>query len=337
MWQQNVSWSEGLFSEIPFKRFQQIKTNSPLAIFTRMNSGKGNDWTNLKLEGIQLPSSPAIRAFDTLFSPDYYIVAVDTRLRKTKCLVDIKTRDNIFGKVEVEIEYQVYSLEALLEVDDPLSRLKDSAGELMQEFVSLRSYSSVNEIEVKGSLSGLEVQGEAGISVKRFFNVKIQWPEAITKTYMQNVIDDLQNKNQLGLNALKVKKLNDFGIHDPVLIASVLSVNDTDFSVIMDHVRNASQAYKDQTERDLGLLNWLKDKDLLTRADVQNVIDSLTKRINDQGASAVNVPDNLLSSMSHNQAGLGDGETPNKDKPKSEGPEIVGRRRINVSDKSDES
>jgi hypothetical protein len=338
MWQNNVSWIEGLFSEIPFKRFQTIKTksqwDSPLAIFTRLNPNNGNDWPNLRFEGIQSPSSPTIRPFDTLFSPDYYIVAVDTRKKTTACLIDIKTQDNITGKVSVTIEYQVVSLETLLSIDDPLSRLKARIGEVILEFVSHRDYFSVNEAYIKDSLQMVEAQGETGISVKRLFNLQIIWPESITQRFQKDVLGKIDDKTQRGLNDLKIQKLKDFGINDPILIASVLGQSDTDFDVIMGHVRNASQAYKDQMDRDLSLLNWLKEKDLLTRADVQNVIESLTLRINDQSSPSPLLK-GMLSSTNHDQQRLGSGETSKEEQGKEgqEGPKIISKRKINLSDK----
>lgn len=338
MWQNNVSWKEGLFSEIPFKRFQAIKTksqwDSPLAIFTRLNPNRGSDWPNLRLEGIQSSTSPAIGAIDTLFSPEYYIVAVDTRLRTTECLVDIKTQDNIVGKIRVTIEYQVFNLETLLSVDDPLSRLKDSAGETIQEFVSRRDYFSVSEIEIKNGLQVLESQGGTGISVKRFFNLQIIWPDAISQRFQKDVLDKLDNKTQRGLNDLKIQKLKDFGINDPILIASVLSQNDADFDVIMNHVRSASQAYKDQAERDLNLLSWLKEKDLLTRADVQNVIESLTGRINDQSSASSSVVKGLLSPTPFDQKQLSGGDSSKEEKDEnSEGPQVIRKRKLNLPNK----
>lgn len=341
MWQNNVSWAEVLFSEIPFKRFQEIKTksqwDSPLAIFTRLNPDKGNDWSNLRLEGIQSQSSPTIRAFDTLFSPNYYIVAVDTRLRTTVCLTDVKTQDNITGKVSVTIEYQATSLEILLSVDDPLSRLKDRAGEEIQEYVSHRDYFSVSENGIKDSLQMLEVQSETGIFIKRFFNLKINWPESITQRFQKDVLSKIDDTTQRALNDLKVQKLKDFGINDPILIASVLSQSDSDFDVIMGHVRSGSQAYKDQMERDLNLLSWLKEKDLLTRADIQNVVDSLTTRINDQSSLASPLLRGLLSPANHDQQRLTSEETPKKEQDEGQGgPIVIGKRKVNLSDKSNE-
>lgn len=341
MWQHNVSWVEGLFSEIPFKRFQEIKTksqwDSPLAIFTRLNPNKGNDWPNLRFEGIQSSTSPAIRAFDTLFSPDYYIVAVDTRLRTTTCLIDVKTKDNITGKVSVTIEYQVASLETLLNVGDPLSRLKDRTGETIQEFVSRKDYASFDETEIKNSLRMVDEQSETGLSIKRFFSSQINWPESITQRYQKDVLDKLDDNTQRKLNDLKVQKLKDFGINDPILIASVLGRNDSDFDVIMGHVRSASQAYKDQMDRDISLLNWLKDRDLLTRGDVQNVIDSLATRINDQSSQSSPLLKGMLASVNTDQQQLGGGESQNEEHDDNqEGPQVVRKRKIDLSNKSSE-
>lgn len=339
MWQNNESWKEGLFSEIPFKRFQAIKTksqwDSPLAIFTRLNPSKGNDWPNLRLEGIQSPLSPPIRAFDTLFSPDYYIVAVDARTKTTECLVDIKTQDNITGKIRVTIEYQVSSLEILLTIDDPLSRLKDRTGEKIQDFVSRKDYFSVNEMDIKNNLQGSESQGETGITIKRFFNLQITWPESISQRFQKDVLGKLDDKTQRGLNDLKIQKLKDFGINDPVLIASVLSQDDSDFDVIMNHVRSASKSYNDQVQRDFDLLSWLKDKDLLTRADVQSVIESLTARINDESSLSTSVVKGLLSSKPSDQKQLSKGKLSEEVQSESdEGPQVVRKRKINLSSKT---
>lgn len=249
MWQNNASWKEGLFLEIPFKRFQAIKTqskwDSPLAIFTRINKHQGNEWSNLRFTGIQSSSSPTISAFDTLFSPEYYVVAIDTRVRTTKHQVEIKTVDNIPGTVSVTIEYQVVSLEILFNIEDPLTRLKDLVGEKIFEFVSRKNFSSMYEVEMKKSLQDLETIGLTGIKVNQYINFKIEWADFVEKTVQKDSLDRLEAIALRDLNEIRIQKLRDFGISDPVLIASVLSRRDSDFNVIMDHVRNISQAYKD--------------------------------------------------------------------------------------------
>ncbi|MBV6394194.1 MAG: hypothetical protein KPEEDBHJ_03446 [Anaerolineales bacterium] len=345
MWQNNISWVEGLFSEIPFKRFQEIRTksqwDSPLAIFTRLNPNRGNDWPNLRFEGIQSSTSPAIRAFDTLFSPDYYIVAVDTRVRTTILSVNIKTQDHITGKVSTTIEYQAVSIETLLNVGDPLASMKDRAGEMIKDFIARRDYEDISETEVKNELRRLHEQVETGLVIKGVSGIHIEWPESITQRLQKSVIDKIDDKTQRKLNDLKVEKLNSFGIHDPILIASVLSQSDGDFEVIMGHVRSASQAYKDQMDRDLSLLNWLKERDLLARADVQNVIDSLTGRINDQASQSSPLLKGLLGTANDDRRQLKDGDATKekhseKDKDNQDGPPVIGKRKINLPNKSDE-
>ncbi|KXK13524.1 MAG: hypothetical protein UZ14_CFX002001603 [Chloroflexi bacterium OLB14] len=286
MWQNNTSWKEGLFSEIPFKRFKAIwnksQWDSPLALFTRLNTNDGYDLANLRLIGILLSSSPAMKPMNTLFTPDYYIVAIDTRLRTTDCSVEVKTQDGILGKARVTLEYQVSNPESLFSVDDPLFILKNRAGEAIQELISNKNYFSLDELNIENTLQVLEGKSETGISLKGFFNLQINWAESFTNRLENNVLDKLDDKTQRKLNRLKLDKLKDFGINDPILIASVLSQNDSDFEVIMNHVRSFSQAKKDEIERDINLLNWLKEKDFLTRADVQKVIDSLSAKSDDQ-------------------------------------------------------
>lgn len=344
MWQNNISWVEGLFSEIPFKRFQEIRTksqwDSPLAIFTRLSPNKGNDWPNLRFEGIQTATSPAIRAFDTLFSPDYYIVAVDIRLRTTILSINIRTQDFVSGKLSATIEYQAMSLEALLNISDPLARLKDRISELIIDFVSQRDYESVSEMEIKKELRHTNEQSETGLAIRGVSGIQIQWPDSITQKLQQSVVDKIDDKTRRKFNDSKVEKLHAFGIHDPILIASVLSQSDTDFEVIMGHVRSASQAYKDQADRDLSLLNWLKERDLLTRSDVQNVIDSLTGRINDQASQSSPLLKGLLSTANDDRRQLKEGGVKNeehseKDKDNQDGPPVIGKRKINLP-KSDE-
>lgn len=344
MWQNNISWVEGLFSEIPFKRFQEIRTkshwDSPLAIFTRLSPNKGNDWPNLRFEGIQTSTSPAIRAFDTLFSPDYYIVAVDTRLRTTILSMNIRTQDSVSGKLSATIEYQVASLETLLSISDPLARFKDRIGEIIADFISQLEYENVSEIDIKKELRHANEQAETGLSIRGVSGIQIQWPDSITQKLQQSVVDKIDDKTRRKFNDSKIEKLHAFGIHDPILIASVLSQSDTDFEVIMGHVRSASQAYKDQMDRDLNLLNWLKERDLLTRADVQTVIDSLTGRINDQSSQSSPLLKGLLGSSSDDRRQLRDGGTQTeihneKDTDNQDGPPVIGKRKINLS-KSEE-
>lgn len=304
MWQSNVSWKEGLFSEIPFKRFQAIKTKSqwdaPLAIFTRLNPTGGDNWPNLRLEGIQSSTSPAIGAMDTLFGPSYYIVAVDTRLRTTECLVTIKTQDKISATVHVTVEYQVESLEILLRTDDPISRLKDRANETIQEYASQRSYFTINESDLKNGLR-LETQNDMGVSIKRFFNVQINWPDSISKKLEQTVVNQIDAQTQDAFNQIKIQKLNEYGIYDKVVIANVLSRSDADFEVVMQEVREVRGNIKDQAQRDEKMFDWLAKNGYLTRADVQNVIDSLTNRANDISSLPMMKGNNLLSSDGMNQ------------------------------------
>lgn len=264
---------------------------------------------------------------------------MDTRLRKTECAANVTTLDNISGKVQVTIEYQVASLEKLLSTDDPLARLKDRTGEWIQNFVSRKDYFSIKETGIKDNLQVSELREESGISVKSFFNLKITWPDSITQRFQQSVLDVLDHQTQQNLNELKMQKLKDFGIIDPVLIASVLSKKDSDFNVIMDHVRSVSQVYKDQMDRDLSLLNWLKERDLLTRADVQDVIGSLTDRINNQSSLSSPILQGILSTTHQNNQQLGDGKSVDDEQEKGvgqEGPKVTGKRKINLSDKSKE-
>jgi len=278
MWQTNFSWKEGLFSEVPFKRFQTIRTksqwDSPLAIFTRLSPEKGNDWSNLRLEGIHLSTSPAISMFDTTFSPKYYIIAIDTRLRSTICLVDVKAQDNSEGNVSVTVEYQVSNPEVLLTINDPISTLKERTKEAIRELVSYSDHFAINETDIKNNLQMLEVKGELGISIKHFYNIQIVWNELIKQKTKDNLGTTL-NKTQYEINDLKTNKLKNFGVSDPILIANILSQQDSDFETIVDYARIIAGTHKEQLDRDLNLLNWLTEKDLLTRADVQKVIEEL--------------------------------------------------------------
>ena len=348
MWQNNVSWVEGLFSEIPFKRFQAIKTKSqwdaPLAIFTRVNPKEGNIWPNLRLEGIQSPTSPEIRRLDTVFSPDYYIVAIDTRLKRSECNISIRTRDYIAGEVRVTVEYQVSNLETLLSIEDPLASLKDRVEEEIRNIASSKEYSALGDIEMKNAIEMLDLQDETGITLKRFVNLTVDWPESITKILVNGVVDGIDDQAQRNLNKLKINKLNEFGITDPILIASVLSKKDTDFNVIMDHVRSISSGYNEQMERDLRLLNWLKDQDLLTRADVQNVVGSLTNRINDQSTLGSPIIKGLMSSAANDDQMLKNGDdrveklegSKKERNEEQEGPKVIGKRKVDLPDKKEE-
>lgn len=283
MWQNNLSWKEGLFSEVPFKRFQTIKTKSqwdpPLALFTRINPNNGNDWSNLRLEGIQLPTSPAIKVFDTLFSPDYYIVAIDTRLRNTLCLVNVKSQDKSEGNISITIEYQVANPEILLTINDPISTLKERTKEAVQEVVSFYEYSSINAQKIKDNLQMLEVRGELGVSIKSFSNIQVVWNELIEKKVEKN-LQTRAKKTPHEIESLKIDKLKNLGVSDPILVASILTQQDSDFETILDYARIISNAHENRLERDINLLNWLTEKDLLTRADVQKVLEELIGSIN---------------------------------------------------------
>ena len=330
MWQSNVSWKEGFFSKIPFERFQEIKTtqwDSPLAIFTRVNPRGGDDWPNLRLEGIQSSTSPTIRRVDTLFSPDYYIIAIDTRIRTSECSTDIKTQDNISGKVLFTLEYQASVLGAILNIADPLQVLKDRIQEAVQDACAYVGYRYVTTNNIKTSALSVQTEQEIGIAVRRVSNIRVSWPETITKTLEQITVDSLLNDAQKVSNDQKIQKLQEFGITDPVLYASVLSQTDADFAAIMDHVRGVSKAYQDQAARDKDLLAWLAEKDYISRADVQKIIGPLTDRINDHHSV-------LLSSAPDNRRALpnSDEQANSSEQSSNAGPQIVRKRRVNTDE-----
>ena len=179
----------------------------------------------------------------------------------------------------------------------------------------------------------MEGHNELGISIRQFFNLQINWPEAIAKKLVQKVVNRIDSDTQDNLNQLKVEKLNNFGIYDRVLIANVLSKNDADFEVIMGEVRAVSADIKNQAERDEKMLEWLANHNYLTRADVQNVIASLTNRVNDTSSLPINKGNGLLTSDNvGNQNMLGN--TDGREDGNQGGIEIR-KRKLNLPDNKD--
>ncbi len=337
MWQSNSSWKAGIFSEIPFKRFQEIKTksqwDSPLALFTRVNPNKGNDWPNLRLEGIQSATSPGIGAFGSLFSPNYYIIAIDTRLLSTDFSAEINSMDNIAGKVSLTVEYKVASLERILSFADPLQALKDRVQEGIQDSCAYLSYRSINPTSIRNSVKAIHAELTVGLAVNGISNIKITWPESITEPLSGMTVTDLTTEAKNRANAQKIQKLQDFGITDPVLIATVLSNGDRDFASIMLHVQNLSQAYQDQATRDEKLFNWLVDKDYISQADVKNLIDPLMNRMNNQNSDSGSVTRAIMSSSLDARRQLpGDGDEGKSANQNSGGSPIKGTRRVHRDD-----
>jgi len=297
MWQDNISWQEGLLSEVPFKRFQAIRIespwNSPLAIFARLNPNLGTDWTNLHLERILSFDSPAM---NTLFSKEYYIVAVDTRPRTTECLIDIETQDRVVGKVRCILEYQVSKLESLFSVDDPLSMLKSKVEGMVRGLISKKSFFSIDESEINNDLRDFDLGVKVGLIVKRVFNLQIHWSESVLQRFQQDMRARNDYMEQISLNKLKIMKLKDFGLDNPIVIASVISQNAQDFDIIMNNIRNASQGSKNHTEREIILLSWIIEKGLLAKADIQALVDSLATSINDESLLSSSIFKEFLTS-----------------------------------------
>lgn len=236
--------------------------------------------------GTETATSRTKSAFDKLLiNHNHYMILVDTRLRTTTLFVNIKTQDFVSGKLVANIEYQVVNLETLFNISDPLATLKDKISKLIINFVAQHNWESINEKEIKEKLrQGNELLG-TGLVIRDALNIEIQWADSITKKLQQSVDDKIEDKTKRKFNDLKLEKLRSFGIYNPTLIVSVLSQSDSDFETIMGYVRSISQTHKDETERDINVLNWLKEKDLLTEADVQKIIGSIKTNLEGKSKS----------------------------------------------------
>ena len=55
MWQDNISWKEGLLSAVTYENINKLKSLSSLknhAVYDRKDAGKGDDWSNLIFQAV---------------------------------------------------------------------------------------------------------------------------------------------------------------------------------------------------------------------------------------------------------------------------------------------
>lgn len=284
MWQDNLSWKEGLFSVISDgKKFEAIKAGTEwdavIAVFSRINKQSGTDWANLRLEGMLRPGSPSISRWQNLFGPGYFVVAIDTRLRAMTSKHNIKSREHLRGTISITVEYEVVTPELTLKVADPLERLQDRVSQTVLDLTANRSYQDIEVSYLRDQLINLETEREIGIQIYNALNIMVTWPEEIEDLLRGKTVTNIQAQIQNDLNESKIQKLLDFGITSKEVIARVLSVSDNDFQAIIGHVENLARAYREQEQRDLQLLEWLDERNYLTRPDTQKLADATLDNI----------------------------------------------------------
>ena len=281
MWQDNLSWKERLFYNIPYKRGQSIKPGEPRAFFTRVNNSGDDDWPNLRLEGIQGPDSPPYSWIETILGPEYYIVAIDTRVRTIKTEVDVQSKDHIPGEIQLSINHQVIDLKALLGFEDPLEFLTERVSEAVRLVCTKMDFQTITEQIVNQAATSVDLRKMMGLNILRTTSA-IRWPAEIVETLGELTTKRITEHTRNEANNLKIEKLKEFGITDKFLMTVVLGKEDADFGRIIEYVQAASQASNDQYNRELELLKWMAENDYLSGPDLAKVKDGLVDRLNRQ-------------------------------------------------------
>lgn len=299
MWQNNVSWTEGLFSEVTVGRLGRVKATTEydpvFAVYERIDKNNANDWYNLKLKRFLMPQGETIGTLEGLFA-SYYVVAVDTRLRAYSSVCTFTTRRSIVGSVDVTIEYEVKDVQLLMRVEDPLLALKKRVEQTVQDIAFDLGYPRLTSTDIRRALLALDTEREIGIVLYNPLCGAIQWPTNIQDLTASPVIDDLRNQNQDNRNAYRRKKLEEMGITDPYIVTSVLSQDDTDLQVIMQHVQSYASAQQDSLQKQLQLLEWLEERNYITRADMQRLVTPLLDQISNQTTISRRTANSFLSS-----------------------------------------
>jgi hypothetical protein len=342
VWQDNLSWREGLFSDVTVGRLKGIKSTTEygpiLAVYKRLSAAGGNDWPNLSLRRIIMPASEPMGVLEKLFS-SFYVVAVDTRLRTLSMVCSFTSRKSIAGSIDITVEYEVKDIRLVMRVADPLLALKKRVEQTVQDVAFDLGYPSLTSIDIRKSLLALEVEREIGIVLYNPLCGPVQWPGNIQALTSQPVIDGLVNQNQEEKNKYIVEKLAAMGITDPFLVTSVLSQSDKDFQIIVQHIQNYAQAQQNNAQSQLQLLQWLSEQNYITRADMQRLIipllDDMTSRSNPRGSVSSFLAGGQVTSDRQLPASTDDTsnqQTANQTTPR---PTITRRRSVDNDDNPD--
>lgn len=274
MWQDNLSWQEGLYSNIPWRRGNKIRAGEPLAFFSRVNSAGNNDWANLRFEGIMEHDSRPLSTLDTLFGKQNYIVAINTRIRTITTDIEVISKDNIRGRIELSLDYKVIDVGQLLEFEDPLQTLLDRIGEVVRQTIATQDFQAISSSEINVRVRSANLKRLIGIEILDSRNFA-EWPKNITDALGEITTTEM-------FNTKKIEKLVSFGISDKLLIAAVLSKGDQVYEAVMEMMQAFSDSQRDQYNRELELLQWLSEKDYLSKADVDTIKENLMQKIKNQ-------------------------------------------------------
>lgn len=342
MWQDNLSWKEGLLSDVTIGRLKRIRSTTEygpiLAVYERLSAGGGNDWSNLTLRRIIMPASEPMGVLEKLFSSSY-VVAVDTRLRTLSMVCSFTNRQSIVGSIDLTVEYEVKDIRLVMRVADPLLALKKRVEQTVQDVAFDLGYPVLTSIDIRKALLALEAEREIGIVLYNPLCGPVQWPGNIQALTSQPVIDGLVNHNQEEKNKYIVDKLASMGITDPFLVTSVLSQSDKDFQIIVQHIQNYAQAQQNNAQSQLHLLQWLSEQNYITRADMQRLItpllDDMTSRSNPRASVSSFLAGGQVSSDRQLPASTDDTpnqQTHNQPTPR---PTVTKRRSVDHDDNSD--
>lgn len=279
MWQNNDSWIQGLFSEVPAGRLRNINSSAEhdnvFVIFERIDKNNGNDWHNLKLKRFLMPNREKVSSLEVFFT-SYYVVAVDTRLRSYSFMCAFDAHHSVKGIVNITIEYTVKDVELLMRVEDPLLVLKKRVERTVQDMALDLDYSSLTAIDICRALLALDTEREIGIALYNSLCGTIQWSFDTQDQIPNPDTADLRSQDHDSKKASLRQKLESMGISDPAVMASMLAQHDADLEMMIQYIQNDQQ---DNLQKQLQFIKWLQDRDYISRADLQNSIRPLLDQL----------------------------------------------------------
>ena len=293
-WQDSLTWTSGLFSEIPVSRWQSISGSEAVEIFVfeKRNKNLPPHPSNLVFLQTLHSRSPSVKT-SLLKDPEQYMcIAVDTSLRTFQVDCSFTTSDQIRGSVVLYVDYQISNAKTvLMEIDDVLTKLSLRCHETINDLAESHRYTDISRQSVKEAIKRMKVDDFPLVVGEISIPNSIEWPPSIMEPLRNITVarvvadfdaaaDAIKFEKEKKYSRLLVDKLNSMGITHSAAIMRVLARYDADVKTILDSAQHYAEMQGERQKEAKEFLVWLINEGKVPRIELaEDLVPNLLRTV----------------------------------------------------------